>query len=417
MSKKFEVYQCSICKRKINKEFSPQNPVINKCDITFRCLGTLSKIAETSVPTLGASFKAGVENWRPRGTSSETFTSFELKPEEYVIMSATIDGKIVVGVEQHMALKTFGLYFDKLRLNVTQVIKNKSLLYKDYQFKISRSTSGNLVLSGLDTNRKELKYDANIDTVLVYLNGVQLDGNSQYTVGINKVTLLGVMTPEYSTIDVIVKKQSPTEIVKSLNFTSNQALRNLQPGSWSNVTTVTIPINVPTGETVNKDYVLYTLDDSNELGFNTTIQSHFTFNDQSIQLYDSLAPNTILYYSLSNNPDGVVGLFSEDNNQFSARDRVLSAYVKLSDLRGTIRFMKYLMNSNIRATGARQYSWFVTKSAISHSLFRITTESYAVLGGVIQTDPIVIDNSSSVTYNSQLASSTTNFSSELIINP
>jgi len=417
MPKKFEIYKCSICERQINKEFSPKTPRINKCDITLNCQGVLSKVAETDVPTLGASFEPGVENWRPRGLAGNVFTSFELIPEKFISLSGTIDGKIVVGIEANMAIKTPGLFYDKLRLNVTQVIKNKSLIYKDYQFKITKVTSGNLVLTGKDANQKELVYDANNDEVLVYLNGNQLDGNSQYTVGINNVTLLGVPTPAYSTLDVIVKKKS-AEIIRSLTFTSNQALRNLQPGAWSNVSTIIVPVTDLSGQTVNTSYVLYTLDDASDLGFNIIIQSHFKLNDQSIQLYDNLTPNVVHYHSLSSNPNAVFYLFSEDNGKFTSKDRVLSAFVKFSDLRGTVQFMKYLKNdrSSIRSIGTnKQYSWYVSKSAITYSLFRITIESYVVLGGIIQTDPVIIDDNSNVTHDTQLTP--TNFVSELIINP
>jgi hypothetical protein len=396
MVKKFETFQCSICKRRVDKEFKPAYTKFPKCDITFECNGTLSKINETDVRTLGASFKEGVENWRPRG--QQLFVSPELQEEQYVPISSTSDFKFVIGLDETIATFSSGVFYDKLQLKVTQ-IKNQSLGYTDFQFTVSQPTTNNLELSGVDSNLKAVTVSEE-NTVFVFLNGYQLF-ETDYTVGQDKITLR-VPTPAFSKINVIVKERAE-EVVRTITLTSNQSLKNLLPGAWSNVNTVWCPISKIDGSTpIKQKFVLYTLDNPNELGFNILTQCFMGVNDLSIKVWNSLNTLQMEEHSLSNNIDSVIGVFS--NKLFTCKDRVLTSYFKLSDLRGVKRFLKF---SKIR----ENYEWSISKSTMSQSRNMMVIDSYVVKNGVIQNDPI-LKSGSKLPYGDS-----SDFISELILNP
>lgn len=395
MAKKFETFQCSVCKRKVDKEFSPSYSRFPKCDITFGCLGTLSKIKETDVATLGASFKEGVENWRPRG--QQLFVSTELRDEQFVSISSTDTFKFVIGLNIGIAEKAPGTFYDKLQLKVTQ-IKNESLTYDDFKFNITNSTTGNLEIVGTDSNLKTLTFTDN-DTIFVFLNGNQLL-ETDYVFGLNKITL-SVPTPSYSTIDIIVKEKAD-EVIRTFTFTSNQALRNLQPGAWSNVNVVWVPITTINDQQVKQRFALYTLDEPTELGFNILAQCNLGIDDLTIKAWNSLNLTEMVEHSLSNNLDSVIGLFS--NKLFTCKDRVLTSYFKLSDLRGTKRFLKY---TKIR----KNYEWSISKSTITQTKNLMIIDSYVVKNGIIQVDPI-LEAGIKLPYEEP-----SNFTSNLILNP
>lgn len=396
MPKKFQTYQCSICNRKIDKNFTPTHPVIEKCDITYGCLGTLNQVSETNISTLHASFKEGIENWRPR--NQQLFVSTEPKENRTIPISSTGDFKFTIGVDLDLATINPGVYYNKLELKVIQ-IKDKSLTYRDYQYKITEPTIADLKITGADTNLKELSFSLITNEVFVFLNGNQLSINTQYTLEPNKITIK-IGTPAYSTIHIVVKEKVE-DVERTLSFTSNQSLLNLQPSTWSNVGSIICPGTYLDGGIKNQKFALFTLDHPNELGVNVRLQASFKINDQSIKLSSNVF-STTLTTSLTINPYAIIGLLSE--RQFTCKDRILTSYFRFFDLQGVKNFLRYFKFD-------KNYEWTVSESAITSTPFLIEIEKYVVKNGISQTDPLIISNVDRK-YGNPI-----NLTSNLIVNP
>lgn len=391
MPKKFQTYKCNVCKRKIDKEFAPIYSFIHKCNITYKCLGILEKIGEKNVSSLQATFQSGVENWRPRGQT--LFVNPEVIVDKVVPLSTSNKRSITIGIDADHAQN-----FDKLKLKVVQ-IKDKSLTFNNFQYRVTYTQLPGYSVYGTDSFGNSLSFSLVDDAVFVFVNGEQLTSTdyvlSQNTVGFN------IPIQAYSIINLIIKEKSE-ETERLLSFTSNSGLQNFFPGAWSNVNTINCPITLMDGRVVNKLYKLYTLDDPNELGFNVQLQANFKSDDESIYLFNSTGGSSLLM-SLSGNPYSVIGLFSE--RQFTVKDRILTSYFNLSDIRGTLGFLNFKKVE-------KYYEWTVSDYSITSTKFLIDVMSYVVQNGIIQYDGIITDY-----YNSNEYETSLGLTSDLIVNP
>ncbi len=150
MPKKFQTYQCTVCKRTIDFEFDPKYSKSSKCTITMGCSGNLNKIAEKNIGNLQPSFKPGLENWRPR--NSKFFENTEVSKEEYINISSSDRFSFTLAVDQNLLLidpflpaETSNL-FDRLELTVFQLL-NKTSIYREYLFRITEQQNAPFLLN------------------------------------------------------------------------------------------------------------------------------------------------------------------------------------------------------------------------------------------------------------------------------
>lgn len=398
MPKKFQTFKCSVCKREVDKPFTPSYANINKCDITLNCTGKLQYVGEKNVGNLNAALVPGVVNWKQRNTKS--FTTVETKALKFKPISSSKKYTFTLAVDKELTmvdpLDPSSEIYDKIEITFIKSI-NVTQLSTEYAFRFSEAQQAGTELSGDDSNypSKTLVVNEDIHDVYVYLNGVpqlqQFEGGSgDYIVGLNKITMTKVI-PEFSTIHVTTKDRA-TEQECVLTFVNNQSLQGTVVGGWQNINTAKVVTNQIDGSLVNINAVLYTLEDPNALGFDVRLQAKFQNNDSSItfkktgtSLNKTISLSHMHYSSAAaaniQNGDSILFLLSERG--FTIKDRIYTSFAKLGSVKGSSGFLKYVKYKN-------NYEWHVTENLLEQSKMPIEIKAFTIIDGKTQYDDLVL---------------------------
>lgn len=255
--KKYLRFQCSVCKRTIDKPVDDSRATIDKCTITLKCQGRLAPVAYLSNAQLTISPSIGVQDWRARGS---TETAAAMSSTTFIDTSCGTSQQIVLAI-QPPALQVPGIGSTvTLKLNVRA---SEPKAFKQFVYRIESSFSTiSGVESGLD--KKTLRYSS-ADLVEVYVDGVKLEqgtapenfsiysGSSSSAVPPNTIRFNSIVAlPGITQVDVIVSQASAvtTNVLTFIRNIGDES--RLNTGSWENVDSVqTFDGNI---------WYLYTLD-------------------------------------------------------------------------------------------------------------------------------------------------------------
>jgi hypothetical protein len=413
MPKKFQTYKCSTCKRQADKEFDPLHPFISKCDITYGCTGTLKNVGEKDIGDLNATYQYGVENWRPR--NQKIFYTPLKADETFIPIKSYENGEFVLGIETRL-LKidpndSNSEYYDEVELKVIQ-LTDKTQIFTEYLYQYADANPAGFIVRGPDVNSATLRLTAE-NEVIVFKNGERLvEGEladfvtsiTDTSLPANSIKLIDP-TNTYCSISIISRKKADAKEV-TLKFSATQLLANIEEGTWSNVKSVDVCINLENGTIEERNFTLFKLNNVAELGFDVRIQANIKEYDNSLTLkkdgyQDGIQSITGFYQNISNF-DSIIGLFSKA--QFTCRDRVLTNYFNFSDLRGTSGFIKFSKVAGI-------YEWQISKQLTRECQYLIEVNDFIVVNNVELTDEYIL-NSESLEY-----TNTQPITSDKIINP
>ena len=386
-NKTYVTYQCSTCKRTIDKEFNPNNAFIEKCSITYSCTGKLYKVAEKNSLNLITPVVDGIENWRPRNTKIANIT-YEKQGDLLYFAGTTESNKLTIGVKRSPLVESS--YGIKLRI---ATVKDKVQPVTEYYFKVTNPTN---TFSGNDNSLEQnpLLFDSS-DTVLVYVDGVKQQP-SLFPPGVNEVNLPYKTNKEDNSIPTnTIVFYNPLQINKIvtivvmkhvdlnygfLNFIKHGLTTSI--GAWGNLKSIT-KFNEKTNQ--NEVFDLFTLESANGIAINDRIQ---TITEPCIQVCQD-------HLSLFDDgfvPDGgfieypTIGLFARP--PFTIKDRNLNNFFDYSDLVGVTMYLKY---ENISSTKM----WMISSPCINSVFPQINRKEYIVFGGKTIIDSAIKETSNS----------------------
>lgn len=330
--KKYLRLSCSTCHRTVDKLVDLTHYAPDQCTITLRCPGRLFPIQYRSDGGITASQIAGVQDWRPRGTtaSSATAETIQFLNLRTGTVGAEQLGQLVIAADLAAPPAPGSV------LNVKLIQRaDAPKAYKQFIYRIEgmfSSVGG--IESGLE--KKVLRYSTT-DTVQVFLNGVKLqngvapndyqlyngaiNGVPPNTVNFNTpISLSGV-----TQVDVIVSPTVPeTEV--TLPFTLNAYDESRQSlGAWEDVQSV---LAVRSGAW--RTMYLFTLDLENAaLSLNTVYTAAPTAS-----LGATLVPISSLMFVVSRAP-------------YSVLDRYTNIVVPFSSLEFERDYLKYSVSEGI----------------------------------------------------------------------
>lgn len=211
-------YECSICRRIKSFLKDTQRVTPNHCTITKGCLGKLSVVGETKIPTQ-TKLSAGIEDWYPRGTKRGNTN--DVNVSESFDLSTSATGSLTLAVKGDDTLP--------YQLNLTlEQRRVGDIQFQQFTFRL---TSGATSVSGRDSSGKNLRFDQEaIDEgrVVARVNGVETTA----TFSGSKVSFI---TPVVGVVDVLVYSTKSTT-TKILTLTRNKSLNpTLARGSWANI--------------------------------------------------------------------------------------------------------------------------------------------------------------------------------------
>lgn len=228
--KKYEIYECNVCKRQTEKEVDPLRPTIHNCTITYKCTGKLIKIGDSATKQIKPSFDSSVRNWIPRGTKlSEDHEPIEIG--EFSILAGS--HYLALGVQE-------GAIQDSSFDVTFEVVKAQEISFKEY---IYNKASGATIISGPDDSpsNSTLKILPG-DSIKILINGVVIP-STDYTIdSYNRIILNDPLIEESNLVKVAVFVE-PQAITKTLTFSINSDFKH----SWNNVQKCKY-INPETGE-------------------------------------------------------------------------------------------------------------------------------------------------------------------------
>ena len=256
-NKTYVTYQCSTCKRTIDKEFNPNNAFIEKCSITYSCTGKLYKVAEKNSLNLITPVVDGIENWRPRNTKITNIT-YEKHDDLLYFAGTTESNKLTIGVKRStLSESSYGI---KLRI---ATVKDKVQPVTEYYFKVTNPTN---TFSGNDNSLEQnpVLFDSS-DTVLVYVDGVKQQPNANPIFGTYATNkeVASVPTNTISFYDPLQVNKIVTIVVMKLIDLNYGVFRFVKHGisvdgsTWNNFKSIT-KFNDKTNQ--NEIFDLYTLD-------------------------------------------------------------------------------------------------------------------------------------------------------------
>ena len=221
----FYTYQCSVCRRSksVAKDIVRTGPA--RCVITKNCTGVLNKIGETST-MISTPTVAGLTDWSAR--DSNILTEQPAEDKTYAL-SCAANGTLTLALQVNSA---FTLANKSIVLKLLQR-KTQNVAYQQYLWKLTAATS---VISGRDSNSKNLRFDqAAIDDarVFVTVNGVR-QYPPQISLSPNTVTFASTIAIG-SVVDVSVYAEKSV-IEKHIKFNLN-SIGGVST-AWSNISTV-----------------------------------------------------------------------------------------------------------------------------------------------------------------------------------
>lgn len=394
MPKKFQTLECNVCKRRVDKEFTPKIASFPKCTITYGCLGALKKVAEKDVGNLQSSYEYGLENWRPR--NQNYFNDSEIEEDVFIPITSTSNRSFTIGVDPDLLwIDPFTklIQYDTIELSVLQMT-NKSQIQIEYLYNVSNAAT-NLILSGADSSsdQKTLSFDSTYD-IFVFLNGNQLientnNGFSTYLsntlLPVNAIQIL-THVPALSKIIVLKRKKGAIE-KKSLTFKSNQSLQNVITGAWSNVNEISTLFYI-NGTAKNKKYILFTLENPNELGNDVRLQFDYSKSDGIVLKKQNFSSRI----KASADPTldmPLIGVLA--NKPFSIKDRNYNFFYDFFSLTKPNNAIKFFKAHDV-------FEWHINSNSLAGFKSPIEIVNFILLSNKPVEDNVILQDSSNDKY-------------------
>lgn len=177
-----QLFQCSICKRRVFKPIVPGRVSFFNCDITYKCRGQLKVLDKNVAKTLIDNKEvvdtniAGLEDWKSRFSITQ---NAESDSTELLTNLFSGESTVVLAVKQSQAVSNqYSLFLDEI------VSSNNT--YREYVYRVGAGAS---ILTGPDDSNSSssLQISASESTI-VYKDGAFLPA-SEYTVTSNSIQL------------------------------------------------------------------------------------------------------------------------------------------------------------------------------------------------------------------------------------
>lgn len=248
----YDVFQCNVCKQQTEKPVNQTHATLDRCTITFKCVGKLLKTGQTEIKaSLTPNSNNDLEAWKPR---TDTVLNQKLVVDEVLtVMSGTEALSIAIKTTDYQS-------DDPLSLVLAQEKLGSSSFVEFFYNRPSNTTQ----LYGQDDSSKRLTLRfSTLDEVKVYINGIELASTLFDRSVSGRITLAQPLVDDASTINVVVFRQA-AQILKTLTFTTNNTTHD-NTTAWGNV------LSYETKENGHQ-YRIFTCRDLSSLEIGTTLK-------------------------------------------------------------------------------------------------------------------------------------------------
>jgi hypothetical protein len=304
----FTQFQCDTCRRKTEQLNNTTHATLTKCNITYKCTGTLIKTGTSDTKTLtsSGSQSSSLQNWVPRGTVLTTGTA-TVSTGQVPLNSA----QDVLSIAVATSLATADVITMSLEIKKTS---NNSFV----EYMYNRGTNVSLI-TGKDDSSQRLSLSfangSNPDILVVYVNGVQLDSDLFDRSVAGRIVFNPILTADSNLIRILVYTQVQASYA-TLTFNQNTGTPNTS--AWANINTVEIP--------KGNSFTVYTCSDVSSLLIN------------SFLIIDSITiGETVLNHG---------GYFLRANAPYSNYDRDLLTALPLSSMISEAQMINYTNDSS-----------------------------------------------------------------------
>lgn len=268
--KRFAVYQCSSCTRQIEIQQDPTSPGPTRCNITYKCPGTLSLVTTRSVRTeLFPPVVFGLQDYIQRGTTLATVTPAAVVIDANLMNSGGNGSLSIAAIRKDVSGRTNHFYTMNTagaRVYTETTVFNPAQLPVITQFTLNlyQLTSGILsynrylynrgsntqFVQGADDSAQSVNLRfTSANKVRVFINGIEL-ASTAFDVSVpNQVTFTPLLTGTSNVIEIFVYQDITTAISNAslipLTFsqlntgnTTSLALRDVN--AWGDSGSVTI---------------------------------------------------------------------------------------------------------------------------------------------------------------------------------
>lgn len=286
----YDVFQCNVCKLHTEKPVNQTHATLDRCTITYKCVGKLLKTGQTEIKaSLTPYTNNAYEAWKPR---TDIILNQKIVIDEVVtVMSGSEALSIAIDTMDYQLDDSLTLILSQEKLGSASFV----------EFFYSRP-SNTTQLYGQDDSSKRLTLRfTSLDEVKVYINGIELAPTLFDRSVSGRILLTHPLVDDTSTINVVVFRQA-AKILKTLTFTTNNTTHD-NTTAWGNV------VSFETKENGNQ-YKIFTCRDLSLLEIGTTLKiDSLMSNGASISLVNSyLLLSAKPYSSYDRDLDNVISL-------------------------------------------------------------------------------------------------------------
>lgn len=206
-----QLFQCSICKRRVFKELKPGRVDFFNCDITYKCRGKLKVIDKNSSKILADRSEvvdtnvSGLEDWKSRFSLNDEVVVKDFEP-----LTNLFSGPLTIA----LAIKQSQAVNNSYSLALEEIASSDNT-YREYVYRVG---AGVTVLTGPDDSNSAspLQISASENTV-IYKDGVFLPP-TEFSVTSNSVILNSETTLPSTEFSIIVFNSEQGIIERNLVF-------------------------------------------------------------------------------------------------------------------------------------------------------------------------------------------------------
>ncbi len=241
----YDVFKCNVCNKQTEKLVNQTHATLDKCNITFKCVGKLIKIGESDVKNIIDSTEV---DWRQRGQST---LAAAIQITQYVpIITGAGVLTLAIAEAQYLGAGPVTAKFIQKKI--------QSSAFVEYLYNRTINTTQ---IYGPDDSSKKLSLRfSTTDIVKVFVNGVEFPSSDFDRTVPGRIIFNDVLSATSNIIRIVVSAQE-TLIVKNLSFTLNESFPD-NTTAWTNVSNVSIN---------NEPYRLFTCNDIGDLVVSTTL--------------------------------------------------------------------------------------------------------------------------------------------------
>lgn len=208
-----QLFQCSICKRRVFKPITPGRVSFFNCDITYKCRGQLKVINKNVSKTLIDDSEvidtniSGLEDWKSRFSVSQ---NIQTEAAELLTNLFSGDKTIVLAIKQSQAVSNqYSIFLDEI------VSSNNT--YREYVYRVGAGAS--LLTGPDDSNSSSSLQIGASESTIVYKDGAFLSPNA-YSVTSNSIELDDPTDQPTTEFSIIVYDDSQGTVSRELVFES-----------------------------------------------------------------------------------------------------------------------------------------------------------------------------------------------------